>query len=32
MKIPYLAHIPFVLFFLLFAVGFVLTQSKARMR
>ena len=30
MKVPYLAHIPFVLLFLLFVVGFVLTKGMAR--
>jgi len=32
MKVPYLAHIPFVLIFLVFVVGFVLTQGIARRR
>ena len=30
MNVPYLAHIPFVLLFLLFVVCFVLTQSDPR--
>jgi hypothetical protein len=30
MNVPYLAHIPFVLLFLVFVVCFVLTQSHPR--
>jgi hypothetical protein len=30
MNVPYLAHIPFVLLFLVFVVCFVLTQGHAR--
>jgi len=30
MKVPYLAHILFVLLFLAFVIGFVLTQGIAR--
>jgi hypothetical protein len=30
MNIPYLAHIPFVLLFLVFVVSFVLTQGHTR--
>jgi len=32
MNVPYLAHIPFVLFFLVFVVCFVLTQGHTRRR
>ena len=32
MKIPYLAHIPFVLLFLLFASGLVASHWNARRR
>jgi hypothetical protein len=32
MKIPYLAHIPFVLLFLVFTVCFVLAQSARSQR
>ena len=32
MNIPYLTHIPFVLFFLVFTVCFVLTQGHTRGR
>jgi hypothetical protein len=32
MKIPYLAHIPFVLLFLAFALGFVATHWSTRRR
>ena len=30
MRIPYLAHVPFVLLFLAFALVFVLTHSSAK--
>jgi len=30
MKVPYLAHIPFVVVFLAFVVCFVLTQKRTR--
>jgi len=30
MNVPYLAHIPFVLLFLVFVVSLVLTQGRAR--
>lgn len=30
MNVPYQAHIPFVLLFLVFVVGFVLTQGHNR--
>lgn len=32
MNVPYLAHIPFVLLFLVFVVGFLMTQGRSRGR
>lgn len=32
MNVPYLAHIPFVLIFLVFVIGFVLTKGIAGRR
>jgi hypothetical protein len=31
-RIPYIAHVPFVLLFLAFALAFVLTQAVSRRR